>query len=99
MSSNRFFLKYCLQDNHWVRDLVIKPVDSVVFRKIKTIIEEDNDQNENVEMEILSEGALYKALIVTIITQMLNNPGRQFIRLWTIINLKNMMRRFKKSTY
>ena len=31
-SSDKLFLKFGLQDNHWVRQLVMKPVDSVVLK-------------------------------------------------------------------
>ena len=37
MYSNKLFLKYGLQDNHWVGKLLIKPVDDVVFLKRKVI--------------------------------------------------------------
>ena len=29
ISSNKLFLKYGIQDNHWVGQLVMKPVDAV----------------------------------------------------------------------
>ena len=45
MYSNKLFLKYGLQDNHWVGKLLIKPVDDVVFLKRKVIREGDKDQS------------------------------------------------------
>ena len=33
MSSNKLYLKYGLQDNHWVGQLVMKLVDSVAFKE------------------------------------------------------------------
>ena len=62
MSSNKLFLKYCLQDNHWVGNAVIKPVDSVEFQKRKSLRKVNNDKSDNFEMEIIDEGALDKAL-------------------------------------
>ena len=44
---------------------VIKPIDDVVLRKRKAMIEGRNDQSKNLEMDILDEGALVKALKVT----------------------------------
>ena len=39
-----------------------KPVDAVVFQKIKSLIEVNNDKCEEFEMEILDEVALDKEL-------------------------------------
>ena len=33
ISSQKFFLKYGLQDNHWVMQSVMKPIDAQVFQK------------------------------------------------------------------
>ena len=33
MSSNKLFVKYGLQDNHWVGHSVMKPVDDVTSQK------------------------------------------------------------------
>ena len=61
----KIFLKCGLQDNHWVRHSVKKPVDDVEFQKIKTMRERKNYEINNFEIEILDERALDKALIVT----------------------------------
>ena len=37
MSSHKFFLKYSIHSNNWVEKSVTKPVDSVVFHKIKAL--------------------------------------------------------------
>ena len=64
MSSNKLFVKYGLQDNHWVGHSVIKPDDSVWFQKIKSVREGDNEYSENFEMCILTEGVLDKEMTV-----------------------------------
>ena len=58
-----FFLNG-LQDNNWVGNLEMKPVDTVVFQKRKIMIEGKNDEKDNFEMEILDEDVLDKALTV-----------------------------------
>ena len=65
MSSNKLFMKYCLQDNHWVGHLVTKYADTLEFQKRKDMIQGDNECSENFEMEILVERTLDKALMVT----------------------------------
>ena len=42
----------------------MKPVDDVVFHKIKSMRDENNCKSYNLEIEILDEGALDKALKV-----------------------------------
>ena len=42
----------------------MKPVDSLVFQKIKAIIEGDNDKNKDFKMGIIVEVALDKFLMV-----------------------------------
>ena len=37
MSFTKLLLKYGLRDNHWVGQSVMKPVDAVVFQKIRAI--------------------------------------------------------------
>ena len=39
MSSNKFFVEYGLQDNHWVGNSLMKPIDAVVFQNRTTIRE------------------------------------------------------------
>ena len=39
MSSNKFFVKYGLQDNHWVGYSVMNPIDAVLSQNINTIRE------------------------------------------------------------
>ena len=46
MYSNKFFLKYGLQDNHWVEHLVMKPIDAVEFQKRKVTREGKNEQRK-----------------------------------------------------
>ena len=41
---------------------MIKPVDAVVFQKIKSLREGNNDESDKFEMEIIDEGALDNAL-------------------------------------
>ena len=53
----------------------MKLIDAVVFWKRKAMIEGSNDQSKNFEMDILDEGALYKALTVTEKTSDLIKPG------------------------
>ena len=65
MSSKTFLLEYGIKDNHWVGHLVMKHIDDVESQKIELIRKGDNDKSENFEMEILSEGELNKALIVS----------------------------------
>ena len=62
MSSNRFFLKYVLIDNHWVGNSEMKPVDAMEFEKIKALGEGKVDKSNNFDIEILGEGVLDKAL-------------------------------------
>ena len=42
----------------------MKPVDAVVFQKIKSMREGNNDESNNFEMDILDEVALDKSLSV-----------------------------------
>ena len=62
MSSNNLFLKDGLKDNHWVEHSVMKLVDAVICKERKALREGNNDKSENFYIEILDEGALYKAL-------------------------------------
>ena len=55
------FLKYELQDNHWVGNFVMKQTDSVACHKIKLMIEGNNDKSKNFEIKIIEEGVLDKA--------------------------------------
>ena len=50
MSYTRFFLKYGLHNNHWVGHSLMKPVDAVVFHKIKSMRGFSNDEINNFEM-------------------------------------------------
>ena len=45
MSSNKFFVKYSLQDNYWVGHSVTKPVGIADFQKIKGIREGDYESS------------------------------------------------------
>ena len=65
ISSTKLFLKYILQDNHWVGHSVMKPVVAVLFHKIISMREGNNYESDNFEMDILDEGALDKALKVS----------------------------------
>ena len=42
ITSNNLLVKDGLQDNNWVRNSVIKPVDSVAFQKRKSTREGDD---------------------------------------------------------
>ena len=53
ISSNKLFLKYCLQDNHLVRNSVTKPVDAVEFQKRKALREGNTDKSEKFETDII----------------------------------------------
>ena len=64
MSSNKFFVKDCLQDIHWFGHSVMKPVDYAEFQKREATIEGDDDHSETNQMEIIAEGVMYKALMV-----------------------------------
>ena len=44
---------------------MIKTVDAIGFNKIKAIREVNNYESDNFEMDIIDEGALDKALVVT----------------------------------
>ena len=71
----RFFLNG-IQDNHWIGPSVMKPVDDVVFQKIKLMGEGNNDENNNFDIDILDEGALDKTLTVTDKTLDEENPWK-----------------------
>ena len=73
----------------------MKLIDAVVFWKRKAMIEGSNDQSKNFEMDILDEGALYKALTVTEKTSDLIKPGRQFMMPSVMDNLNNNMFSFQ----
>ena len=62
MKYSRLFLKYGLEENHWVGHSVMKPVDVVAFQKRKAPREVINDWGENFEIDIFDEIALDKAL-------------------------------------
>ena len=64
MSYHKFFVKYGLQDIHWVGHSIMNTVDAVAFHKRKAIKEGGDDHSENYEMEIIAEGELDKALMV-----------------------------------
>ena len=51
-----------LQDNLWFCQSVMKPVETVVSKKRKSMREGNNDEIDNFEMEIIDKGVLYKAL-------------------------------------
>ena len=57
----------------------MKPVYDVVFQKIKSMREGNNDKIDNFEMEILDEVTLDKALTVPEKT-LDGGSGRQFMR-------------------
>ena len=48
MSSNKFLLKCILKDNHWVWNLVMKPIDAMAFQKRKSMMEVNNDKINNI---------------------------------------------------
>ena len=81
MPSKKFFVKYALQDIHWVGHSVMKPVDAVQFQNIKATIKRINEPIENFEIMIFYENALDKVLVIPLKNQMLSNPGRQHMRL------------------
>ena len=91
MYSNKLFVKDDLKYNHWVGHYVINPVYAVAFQKRKETIERLDESSENFEMEILDEGALDKVPTIPEKQNIINNPGRQYMRLLTIINFNNMM--------
>ena len=62
MSYNKLFLKYGIQDNHWVGHLVMKLVDSVSYKKRKALRGGNNDKRYNFEIEVLGGGAPDKVL-------------------------------------
>ena len=64
MSSNMIIIKYGIQYNYWVGRSVMKTVDDVAFKKRNSMIEVNDESSENFEMEVLSEVALDKALMV-----------------------------------
>ena len=98
-SSNKLFQKNKLQDNNWVGHPVTKPVDDVASQKRKAIIEGDNDQNENLEMDIIYEGALDKALIVHGKTLKERHPGGGIMRSLTMDTWIKKCLSFQKSFY
>ena len=65
MSSNKFFIKYGLQNNHWFGKSLMKPTDAVVFQKREAIREGNDETSENFEIEVPAEGTLDKVLVVT----------------------------------
>ena len=64
MSSNMIIIKYGIQYNYWVGHSVMKTVDDVAFKKRNSMIEVNDESSEKFEMEVLSEVALDKALMV-----------------------------------
>ena len=64
MYYNKFFLKYCIHDNHWIGHSVMKQVDDVEFHKRWLFREGNNGKSYNYEMEIMDEGVIDKVLEV-----------------------------------
>ena len=57
-----FFCKDSWQSNHWVGNSMTKPVDDVAFQKRWSTREVNNDEQKNLEMETLDEGAIDKTM-------------------------------------
>ena len=74
----------------------MKPADAMVFQKRNEIIEGDNESIERFETDILAEGDLKKLLMVTKKTHILNNPGRQYMRLFIMTALNNLIKKPKR---
>ena len=70
----------------------MKSVDAMEFKNRKEMGECEDWSSENYEMEIISEGALDKVLMIPErIRQILNNLGRQYMRLLTMNNFNNQV--------
>ena len=91
------YFKDGLQNNHWVGNSVIKPVDVVLFKKIKALRKCNNWEIYSFAIEILDEGALDKALEGP--KKRRKNPGRKFMKSLITNISKNCMFSFQNSFY